>query len=69
MLQGEALSVQGEEPSAARRLALQRGISSATRRLIFPGKYLLSVFSFSIILFCICRKDDNQHQDVDNLRA
>ena len=51
------------------RLALQRGSSSATRRLISPGKYLLSVFSLSITLFCICRQDDYQHQSVDKIRA
>ena len=64
MLQEERPALQRGSSSATRR-----SNPSATRRLISPGKYLLLAFSFSITLFGICRQDDNQHQDADNLRA
>ena len=62
------LVLQEERPALQRgsSSAIRRSNPSATRRRISPGKHLLSVFSFSITLFCICRKDDNQHQDVEH---
>ena len=54
---GQTLAQQGSQTLAqqgGQTLALQGG------KLILPGKYLLSVFSFSISF--LCKQDDYQHQ-------